>query len=68
MVAYGEVKAYIFTAIGNIKRKYEDQLSDNQYNELEDVEVSISKPDLEKLTYGIVRAEVVFLELGLYPK
>lgn len=68
MLACGEIKAYIFTAIGQVKRKYEDQLTDDQYNKLEDIEVSISKPDLEKITNGIVRAEAVFLELGLYPK
>ena len=64
----GEIKGYVMTAIDRVKRDFEDTLSDEQYNELEEVEVLLIKPDLNKITEAIIRAEKVFLDLKLFPK
>lgn len=68
MCTCGEVKAYIMTAIDTVKRKYEVKLSDDQYNELENIEVLLIKPNLEKITESIERAEKVMLGIELFPQ
>lgn len=68
MLSCGEVKGYLFTAIQKVKRTHEIDLTDEQYNELEDVEVLLINPDLNKINEAIQRTEAVFLALKLFPK
>jgi len=68
LTSCGEIKAYIMNAIDNVKKKCYDKLSDEQYNELESIEVSLIKPDIETITKAINRAEKTMLEIGLYPQ
>ncbi|MDL2243296.1 hypothetical protein LJB84_00420 [Bacteroidales bacterium OttesenSCG-928-J19] len=68
MLSCGEVKGYINTAIEKVKKGYDNQLTDEQYNELEEVEVLLISADLQKITDALIRTEKVFLDLKLYPK
>lgn len=68
MRSSGEVKGYINTAIDKVKKEYYNELTDEQYNELEEVEVLLITVDLQKITEAIIRAERVFLDLKLFPK
>lgn len=68
MISAGEVSAYIKTATQIVKKNYYDKLTDDQYNELEDIEVSLIKPDIEIINEAVKRAEKVMLDIGLYPK
>lgn len=68
MISCGEVKGYIYTAMEKVKRIYDNELTDEQYNELEDVGVLLITPNLDKITEAIDRTEKVFLELKLFPK
>lgn len=68
LVSAGEVSAYIKTATDKVKKQYDSKLTDEQYNELEDVEVLLIEPDFEKINEAIKRAEKVMLEIELYPK
>jgi hypothetical protein len=68
LLSCGEVKGYIMTAIDKVKKNLEAKISDEQYNELEDVGVLLIKPDLGKLTEALIRSEKVFMELQLFPK
>lgn len=68
MRSCGEVKGYIKTAIEKVRKEYDTILTDEQYNELEDVEVLLIKADLGKITEAIVRVQKVFIDLKLCPK
>ncbi|MFF5382607.1 hypothetical protein [Pedobacter suwonensis] len=68
MRSCGEVKGYIKTAIEKVKKDFDNQLTDEQYNELEKVEVLLISADLQKITEALIRTEKVFLDLKLYPK
>lgn len=68
MLSCGEIKGYINTAIERVKKKYDNELTDEQYTELENVEILLSEPNILKITEAIVRSEKVFLDLGLFPK
>jgi hypothetical protein len=68
MLSAGEVSAYIKTATDKVKKQYESKLSDEQYNELEEVEVLLIEPDINKINEAIQRAEKIMLEIGLFPK
>lgn len=68
LISCGEIKAYLMTAIDTVKKNYYDKLSDKLYNELEDIEVSLIKPDIDKITEALNRAEKTMLEIGLYPQ
>ena len=68
LTACGEIKGYLFTAIENVKRCYEKTITDKQYNELENVEVLISKPNIENLNEALERLQVVMIEMKLFPQ
>ena len=68
MVSAGEVSAYIKTACQLVIKKFDGKLSDDQYNELEEVMLSLIEPNLDKLSKAVQRAQIVMLEVGLYPK
>jgi len=64
----GEVKGYINTAIEKVKKDYNNKLTDEQCNELEEIGVLLISADIQKITEALVRTEKVFLDLKLYPK
>ena len=68
MRSCGEVKGYISTAIEKVKKDYDNELTDEQYNELEEIGVLLISADIQKITEALVRTEKVFLDLKLYPK
>jgi hypothetical protein len=68
MLSCGEVNGYIKTAIDKVKKDYGSKLTDEQYNELEEVEVLLISPNLSKITEALIRTEKIFLELQLFPK
>lgn len=68
MISVGEVSAYIKTATEIVKNQYDSKLTDEQFNELEKIEVLLIDPDITKINEAIQRAEKVMLEIGLYPK
>ena len=61
MISAGEVSAYIKTATQTVKKKYDTKLTNEQYNELEDIEISLTKPDIEIINEAVKRAEKVML-------
>jgi len=68
MRSCGEIKGYINTAMEKVKKEYEDTLTDDQYNELEKIELLLFNANLEKITEAVTRTEKVFLDLNLFPK
>ena len=68
MVSAGEVTAYLKTAIDHVKRTFEEKLSDAQTHELDNIMVSLIKPDITKLDSAVEKTEKIMLEIGLYPQ
>lgn len=68
MATAGEIAGFIKTAIRVVIKTHESKISDNQYNALEDIEVSLITPDIDKLNKAVEDGEKIMLELGLYPK
>lgn len=68
MRSCGEVKGYINTAIEKVKKDFFHQLTNEQYNELEEVEILLISAEIQKITEALKRTEKIFLDLKLYPK
>lgn len=65
MIKVGEVSAYIKTALFNIKKKYKTNLTDKQYNELENLESLLISPDIDKINTVIDKAGNLMVEINL---
>jgi len=68
MLRCGEVAAYILTAIDKVKRDYKDQLTKKQDSALEEIEIILIKPDIDKIEKSIEMTQNLMIELGLYPQ
>lgn len=68
MTKAGEITGYIRTALQKAMSKYETNFTDEQYQELEDVNSLLSKPSISIINEVIERADKVILAIGLYPK
>ena len=68
MISLGKVSAYIDTAIDLVLKKYSPKLSDQQYNILEEVKVTLKKPDINIVEKAIKDSEGIMIAIGLYPK
>lgn len=68
MKCAGEISAYIRTSIDIVKRKFDKELTDKQFDELERAELLLHNPTLELIGKSIDIAEKVMLELKLFPK
>jgi hypothetical protein len=67
MLCCGEVSAYIITAIDKVRKDCKDLLNKKQDSELEQVEILLIKPDIEKIEKSIEKAQEIMMEIGLYP-
>ncbi|MGZ3919291.1 MAG: hypothetical protein ACXVNM_06320 [Bacteroidia bacterium] len=68
MVSAGEISAYIKSATIHVRKKYEDKLSDEQSNELEEIEASLIDLDMEKIVKAIGKADAIMIAIGLMPR
>lgn len=63
----GEIASYILTAVDKVRRDYKEKLTQQQDGELEEVEISLITPDIEKIQKAIKSAEKTMIDFGLYP-
>ena len=51
-----------------VKKDFFHQLTNEQYNELEEVEILLISAEIQKITEALKITEKIFLDLKLYPK
>lgn len=68
MLRCGEISAYLLTAIDKVRRECIKELSSKQNKKLEDLEILLISPDIEKIEKTIKKAQDIMIEIGLYPQ
>jgi predicted DNA-binding protein len=64
----GKVSAYINTAIEKAMKDYEDKLSDEQYEVLEQCKIQLISPTYDKICNVIKQAEETLVAIGVFPQ
>lgn len=67
-VKSGIISGYLKTAIQKVMKDFDEQLSDEQYEEFEGLNTMLSEPTLQVLNEVVARSQKVMIELGLFPK
>ncbi len=68
MCRCGEISGYILTAVDKVRRDYQEKITKKQDRELQNIEVLLISPDIEKIKNSIKKAENIMIEIGLYPQ
>ena len=64
----GEVSAYINTAIKKVLNDYENKLTDEQKEELENCEIELIDSNISKIENVIEKAQEIMIKIELFPK
>ena len=64
----GEVAAFLDSAISKVLHDYENRLSPEQKEELNQCLSDLFEPSFDDILHVIERSEKVMLELGIYPR
>lgn len=65
--ACGEVATYMKMAIENFSEGYQQRFTDEQKEEIEDIETLLYYGIMESIEEALERAEALMLEYGIYP-
>lgn len=68
MAHAGEVSSYIKIALESVRKRFDKELTDEQYNELEAIQNHINFSNIDKINEAIARANKVMKDINLFPK